>query len=144
MSFLTFVSDLSNLTNELRESRLVLLRIAEAMERLSPPLPASDHVSNAASTSPSDPADGCYMSESPEEYQARTDEDKALALSFGMAPWSPLAVDAIRKYREELMKPEVDSNGQETRRTAEEANAIIREGFETAGQTGQTEQTEDR
>lgn len=134
---LDLVADLSGLTNELYQLRLIHLRICEALERLSPPLAADD--SEARSVRPPDPrTDGFHLAESPAEYQERIDSEAAFAASLGVAPWSPDFQKVIMEVRAELMRPRRIQN-EETgdwsdapALSDEEADDAIRKGFRLA------------
>ena len=108
MSLISILADLSGLTSSIDRNTAVQTRIAEALERLSPPLRvmASDlagaSLAGAAGTRFDD---GFHLSESPEEYQERTNSEAALAISLGVAPWSPAFQDAILSMRNGLMRP---------------------------------------
>jgi hypothetical protein len=141
-------AELSGLTAEVREHRLVMLRIAEALERISPPLQPDGERDSDAGTSGAGEArrragseeesySEHYLAESPEEYMARTDRESALAMSLGVAPWSPDFQKSIMEVRAELMKPRVwqDEEGNwQTREALTEAEAddSVREGFRIA------------
>src|SRR5580658_8841414 len=136
-------AELSGLTAEVREHRLVMLRVAEALERISPPLaaPVDDGASRPQRDSPvakaSDESQVHHLAESPEEYMARMDHEAALATSLGVAPWSPDFQRTIMEVRAELMKPRSyqDEEGNwETREplTEAEADDAVREGFRLA------------
>lgn len=139
-------AELSGLTSEVREHRLVMLRIAEALERLSPPL-ATVAREAAAVTLPADGGSAPgerehaeqvhHLAESPEEYMARIDHESDLANSLGVAPWSPDFQRTIMEVRAELMKPRKYQNekGNWQERaplTEEEADDAVREGFRLA------------
>jgi hypothetical protein len=132
MSLLSIIADLTGLTSELREHRAVMTRIAEALERVSPPLP----VQTGKSTADLAP-DQFYLAESPEEYQARTSAEASLAISLGVAPWSPQFQSLISQYRADLMRAKVVVNdeGQPEDRpglTEAEAETVIRDAFQQA------------
>ena len=133
-------AELSGLVAEVREHRLVLVRVAEALERLSPPLraeaeaPAERHESSARVPSEEDVH---YLSESPEEYLVRQSREAALAESLGVAPWSPELQRTIMEVRAELMKPRryQDEQGNWQTRpelSEEEADQAVRDGFRIA------------
>lgn len=137
--------ELSGLTSEVREHRLVMLRIAEALERVSPPLQATAGDTEGASRTDSRTASAPdvesgqehYLAESPEEYMARTEHDSDLAMSLGVAPWSPDFQKSIMEVRAELMRPRTyqDEEGNWHNReplTEEEADEAVREGFRLA------------
>lgn len=132
---LDVVAELSGLTNELYQIRLVGVRIAEALERLSPPLPDD---SEARSVRPPDPNEGFHLAESPEEYQERINQEAAFASSLGVAPWSPEFQKTIMEIRTEMMRPrqvQDEETGQWSEApalTAEEADEAIRKGFQLA------------
>lgn len=117
-----------------------MLRIAEALERISPPLRAeraeSDTVSQQSQPSQEQPQEH-HLAESPEEYMSRTDHEAALAVSLGVAPWSPDFQKTIMEIRAELMKPRRyrDEEGNWQTRpplTEAEADDAVREGFRLA------------
>lgn len=135
MSLLTVAADMG----ELREIRLALVRIAEAFERLSPPLPAT--ISDAETPSEAERASRdrdqvFHLAESPEQYQERTNKEAALAISLGVAPWSPAFQQVIHDYRQDLLRPRMvkDEEGNETEAVYSEAEAedIIRQAFQLA------------
>src|SRR5580698_4422309 len=74
-------AELSGLTAEVREHRLVMLRVAEALERISPPVPVppDDAASRLRRDSPvakaSDESQDQvhHLAESPEEWMSRMD-----------------------------------------------------------------------
>jgi len=76
-----------------------------------------------------------HVAESPEEHQERTSKEAALAISLGVAPWSPDFEKAITYMRNEVLrspKIELDGEGNEISRrpyTEAEADDIVREGF---------------
>ncbi len=130
---LDIFAELSDLTEVLRDGCQTLRRIAEALERLSPPLPASPDP--VVSSYPMD--DGFHLAESPEEYQSRTDQEAQLAISLGVAPWSPAFGQAISQMRQDLMKSrmEVDAEGRTVPVPAlseEGAASLIRQAFQQA------------
>lgn len=140
-------AELSGLTAEVREHRLVMLRIAEALERISPPLAAAPAPDSVTGTSGRGEAAGRagsgeesyahHLAESPEEYMARIDAEAALAQSLGVAPWSESFQRTIMEVRAELMKPRSyqDEEGNwQTRAplTEAEADDAVREGFRLA------------
>ena len=139
-------AELSGLTSEVREHRLVMVRVAEALERISPPLaaPPDDTVPNRDSRQASAPdvesqrgEQVHHLAESPEEYMARIDHEADLATSLGVAPWSPDFQRTIMEVRAELMKPRKyqDEEGNWKERaplTEEEADDAVREGFRLA------------
>ena len=132
MSLLDIFADLSGLIDVLRDTNTVLGRIASAFERLSPPLAVVPDIDPAIR--PAD--DSFHLAESPEEYEVRTSHEADLAVSLGVAPWSPAFQVAIDEMRQELLQPkiEVDDEGNETRtaRSAAEADDIIRQAFQLA------------
>ena len=138
-------AELSGLTSEVREHRLVMVRVAEALERISPPLaaPPDDAASRPQRDSPvakaSDESQDQvhHLAESPEEYMARIDHESDLATSLGVAPWSPDFQRTIMEVRAELMKPRKyqDEEGNWKERaplTEEEADDAVRQGFKLA------------
>ena len=133
MSLISVLADLSGLTAELREIRLVMSRVADALDRIAPaPLPLP---STSGSDSPDLPDLPSYgIAESPEEYQARTSAEASLAVSLGFAPWSPAFQEIITQFRADLMKSKLVLNeeGQQVETpglSEDEAHAIIREAF---------------
>jgi hypothetical protein len=140
-----FLSEVSGLTAAMRDSHTALTRIADALERLSPPPipdrePLSAPAAGAPSGDPPGPA-GPTFAESPEDYQARTSQEAALAMSLGVAPWSPAFQTAIQEMRDVLMRPHVEEvqdeegNWHRANRegaTAEEAEQIVRDAFRLA------------
>lgn len=138
-------AELSGLTAEVREHRLVMLRVAEALERISPPVPVppGDASSRPQRDSPvakaSDESQDQvhHLAESPEEYMARMDHEAALATSLGVAPWSPDFQRTIMEVRAELMKPRSYQDEEGNWKTREplteaEADEAVREGFRLA------------
>lgn len=140
-------AELSGLTLEVREHRMVMVRVAEALERISPPLaaPPDDVASRPQRDSPVAKASDesqrdeqvHHLAESPEEYMARIDHESDLATSLGVAPWSPDFQRTIMEVRAELMKPRKyqDEEGHWKERaplTEEEADDAVREGFRLA------------
>ena len=139
---LDIFAELSGLTSEVREHRLVMLRIAEALERLAPPprieperQQSESDTAKAVEDSQHD--DVHYLAESGEEYEARVNHEANLAVSLGVAPWSPDFQRTIMEVRAELMKPRryQDEEGNwQTRAplTEAEADEAVREGFRLA------------
>jgi len=136
VSLISIFADLSGLTSELREHRLVMTRIAEALERVSPPLKEPTKTAPGASDLPDSP-NGFFLAESPEEHQERTDTEAALAISLGVAPWSPAFQKAILEFRSDLMRTRIgtDAEGNKVENpgcTRDEADTIIKDAFATA------------
>jgi hypothetical protein len=138
-------AELSGLTAEVREHRLVMVRIAEALERVVPPLhaPPDDASSRPQRDSPvakaSDESQDQthHLAESPEEWMSRMDHESALAESLGVAPWSPDFQRTIMEVRAELMKPRSYQDEEGNWKTREplteaEADDAVREGFRLA------------
>lgn len=140
-------AELSGLTAEVREHRMVMLRIAEALERISPPVPVpqEDAASRPQRDSPvakaSDESQAQdqvhHLAESPEEWMSRMDHESALAESLGVAPWSPDFQRTIMEVRAELMKPRSYQDEEGNWKTREplseaEADEAVREGFRLA------------
>lgn len=139
MSLLTIVSDLAGLTAAVRENTSVLTRIAEAFERVSPPIPAAPDADAKLPPMP----DGFFMSESPAEYEARTRWEAELAISLGMAPWSPQVQLLLQQMRADLMQPRIVTNEEGTEQsevtlTSEEAIQAIRDAFREAAAEANT------
>jgi hypothetical protein len=144
MTLFNAIADLSGLRDELTETNSLLRRIAEALERVSPvvpaaadPAPASDDASNSA-------ADGFHLAESPEQYQQRIDSEADLAISLGVAPWSPAFQESVRQMRADLMRPRREKD-EETGQTVErggysevEASEIVKEAFQIAKSAANT------
>ena len=134
--------ELSADMHELYEIRVALTRIAEALERLSPPLPdltVSDEAVRQAEQRYRDNGsrNEFTFAESPEQYQERQSHDAALAASLGVAPWSPAFQTAIAEMRNELMETKLilDEEGRQVEvpaRTEEEADQIVRDAFNLA------------
>ena len=103
MGLISILADLSGLTAAIDRNTTVQTRIAEALERLSPSPPVM--ASDLAGASGTRFDDGFHLSESPEEYRERTNSEAALAISLGVAPWSPAFQDAILSMRNGLMRP---------------------------------------
>lgn len=121
------------LNADMRDVASALDRIASALERISPPpLPESPPPSPGTDAEP--PL--FHMSESPEQYHERTSHEAELAISLGVAPWSPAFQRAVDEMRSDLIRPrmEVDEQGQATtiQYTREQADDIIRQSFRTA------------
>jgi hypothetical protein len=130
-------TEVSGLIAEVREHRLVLLRIAEALERLSPPLPLSSLPPSPVAARSASAEDALYMAESPEEYQARTSAETALAVQLGIAPWSPDFQQTISQFKSDLQKPIMEKNeeGGYTQKeglSSEEAEDLIKKAFKEA------------
>lgn len=134
MSLLTIAADM----RELYEIRCALTRIAEALERLSPLLPAINDAATAkaGSASKEDQSLRFSFAESPEEYAARTSDEAALAVSLGFAPWSPAFERLLLDMKSDLMKPRmvIDEEGNRTEEALDEAAAedVIRQSFQAA------------
>ncbi len=132
---LDIFAELSGLTLVAQDISTSLLRIAQALERLSPPLPvvesSAQNAQNATGVS-----DGFYLAESPEEYQARTSKEAELAISLGVAPWSPAFQQAIQDMRSDLRGHKMkDENGQVQELTEDEITQAIKDAFfEAKGQ----------
>lgn len=134
-------SDFSELRSELFDCRSVLLRIAEALERISPPLPdypAVHPVQPVQSVqSSAQPDDSFHMSESGSEYESRLSHEAALAESLGVAPFSPAFQKAISEMHAELQQPRMEMNEEgipvfRGGHTEEEADQIVRQAFQLA------------
>ena len=136
MAWLTFIADLSALVSELREANCSLSRIADALDRaVPPPLAAPD--TEGRQTPKADDDSTFSFSESPEEYQSRTSHEANLAISLGVAPWSPAFQTALFEMRNQLMQPrvETDEEGNRVRRegyTEAEADDLVRQAFALA------------
>jgi len=127
-------SEFSGLRSELADCRLVLLRIAEALERISPPLP--DYPLQSVQSS-AQPDDSFHMSESGSEYESRLSHEAALAESLGVAPFSPAFQKAISEMHAELQQPRMEMNEEgipvfRGGHTEEEADQIVRQAFQLA------------
>jgi hypothetical protein len=139
-----------------------LRRIADALERLSPSIPLSQGDDQANQSSLASLATGervgttreqskqskqsktsgepyeFHLAESPEEYQARTDHEAALAISLGVAPWSPQFQQVLTEMRQRLTSERrmvLDEEGNQVWQepfTASEAEDIIRQAFQLA------------
>lgn len=144
MNLLTLHADMSGIASALD-------RIAAALERISlilfPPLPDSQ------TTGPANTSENhFYMSESPEEHEARTTRENELAISLGVAPWSPAFQTALNEMRSEIMKPRQVINEEGEQPTAsteqythEEADDIIRKAFQQAkAQANARRETKDK
>jgi hypothetical protein len=133
MPLINIISDVSGLTSELRESRFALTRIAEALERLSPPVTGED-VQARPKLTPEQTVH--HMAETPEQYELRMAQQSEFALTLGMNPSSPEFVDVINSFRQMLTEPRMEQNEQggyeEKTFTQEESEAIIREAFAQA------------
>lgn len=134
------LSDVSGLVQELRDLRAVLVRGVEALERLSPPLPAFNpgQTSEPDSGNPAVTFENITFAESPEQYQSRMDTDAELAVQLGIAPWSPDFQSAVADFRNGLMRTKVALNEEtgENEETPglskEEADRVIKEAFRSA------------
>ena len=106
MSLISILADLSGIASAIDRNTLVQTRIAEALERLSPPLQIDidERIAHTAVD------DGFHLAESPEEYQERTNSEAALAMSLGVAPWSAAFQKAILEMRNGLMRPTMVMN----------------------------------
>jgi hypothetical protein len=127
-------SDFSGLRSELFDCRSVLLRIAEALERISPTLP--DYPLQSVQSS-AQPDDSFHMSESGSEYESRLSHEAALAESLGVAPFSPAFQKAISEMHAELQQPRMEMNEEgipviRGGHTEEEADQIVRQAFQLA------------
>jgi hypothetical protein len=143
---LDIFAELSGVRDELFELRKALLRIAEALERVSPPIPApaadavTDRELDARASSEHTDA-GFTFAESPEQYQERTSRDAEFAVSLGIAPWSPDFQSTILQMKYDLMRPHMenvqDEEGnwhaaEQEGRSEEEAEQIVRDSFRIA------------
>jgi len=131
VAFLDLIADVSGLTAELRESRLALVRIAEALERISPPLPEPPEPGEV----PTEQVH--YMADSPEQYAEKQDKEAALAISLGVAPWSPAFQTAVLEMKSDMMKPRYEFNGEGQRvelppYSEAEAEDLLRSAFREA------------
>ena len=136
---LDIFADLSGLTSVLRDILSVLLRIAESLERVAPPLASTppDQPADGLNAHPADPSaknanDGFHLSESPSEYQERIDHDAALAGSLGVAPWSPDFQRVVAEVRNDLMKARYEQGQETSGLTEAEADDVIRQAFQIA------------
>jgi hypothetical protein len=142
MSLLSILADLSGVTHELRELYRVHIRIAEALERISPPVPLAPAAPSSPSPSSESNEENLFsVAESGEEYEARRSSESALAMSLGVAPWSPAFQKAIDEMRADLMRPRIimepDDEGKVHRKefggySGEEADWIVRDAFQLA------------
>jgi cell division septum initiation protein DivIVA len=142
MAFLDILADLSGVRRAIEENTAQQRRIADAIERLSPPLPEATSVAAAPASAREQGSgtgarvEGFYMAESPEEYQSRIDQEAALAMSLGVAPWSPAFQQAILEMKQDILKPriETDEEGNKVTReyTSAEAEDILKEAFRLA------------
>lgn len=116
MSWISFHVDMDRCARALE-------RIADAFDRISPPpLPESDPPSQSSSHSRDEPP-LFYMAESPEQYQERMSAQAALAVSLGVAPWSPAFQRAVDDMRADMIK---QGNNEQ------EADDLIRRAFQAA------------
>jgi hypothetical protein len=122
-------AEVTGITAELRALNASFLRIAEALERISPRLAVPRDDSAIASERWQESQDVFHLAESPEEYQERTSADAALALSLGVAPWSPAFQRAISEMRSDILRAK-ELAGEEV--SDDEAASLIREAFQTA------------
>jgi hypothetical protein len=119
-------AELSGLTAELREVRMAFVRIAEALERISPPLRGApvDAAQPASEQGRGIEEELKFsMSESPEEWQERRNSDAALAASLNVAPWSPAFERLVAEMKSDLLQ---DGHNEE------EADGIVRDAFQLA------------
>jgi hypothetical protein len=134
MPLLNIISDVSGLTHELRESRIALTRIAEALERLSPLTLDSEAGLPQAKLTPEETVH--HMAETPEEYEARIASQSEFALGLGINPSSPEFLAVVDAFRQQLTRSRMDINDdgdyEEQTFTPEEAETIISQAFETA------------
>lgn len=149
MALLNFIAEASGIIDAIDRNTATQLRIAEALERLSPPipLPAEEQPvgsgvsggggSGSGYSSPPDGLNHLSFAESPEEYVERTESESAFAISLGVAPWSPAFQAAIAEMRAELLKPKVEIDEEtgaktEHQYTEAEADEIVRDAFKLA------------
>ena len=131
---LDLLAELTGLTGVLKDILAVHLRIAEALERISPPLPDAP----SPVVRPFDEREGFHLAESGEEYEARLSQEAALAAEAGVVPWNPAFKQALEDMRAEMMKTSYavkDEQGNWTEippPTREEADEAIRAGFRAA------------
>jgi hypothetical protein len=130
MSLIDVYADLSGLTSEIRECRAALVRMAEALERVSPPIPEAPEPNSPQSPEPYEH----HLSESGSEYQERVAGEASLATSLGVAPWNPDFQRVVAGIRDELTRPRriQDEEGKwvdSPALTAAEADDAIRKGF---------------
>lgn len=136
MAFIDILADVSGLVAAIDRNTAVETRIAEALERLSPPVPLPPEERPDGQPIP-DSLNHPSFAESPEQYQERVDSEAAFALSLGVAPWSPAFQVAINEMRQELLKPKVEVNEEtgeriERQYTEAEADEIVRDAFKLA------------
>jgi hypothetical protein len=142
MSLLTIIANM----DELREIRLSLTRIAEALELISPPLLAVSSTSGYGAETPSEadrasrqtePQTEPLFAESPEQYEERMDQLVSLAAQLNVAPGSPAFHRAIAEMRSDLLQPRIERDeetGEESveQFTEEQADQVIRDAFREA------------
>jgi hypothetical protein len=133
MHLFSFVSDLSGLTKRVEEALPLLARIAEALERIAPPIPL-----------PIQPKGGSlaehtfHFAESPGEYEARRRADGDLAFQLGVAPWSPDFERLVSEIKTSLEEPQAEWDEEKQQWVekpgldAAQAERTIREAFAIA------------
>lgn len=132
MSLIDILADVSGVVKQLR-------RIADALERRYPP-PAPTPKPSAKAKPHQEEEPVFHFAESPEQYQQRVSHESDLAISLGVAPWSPAFQKAIEELRSDIMKPRQEQSTNEqgeivsvTREYSEaEADDVIRESFRLA------------
>jgi len=137
VNLFTLIADLSGLTAELRESNLLLRRIADALDRAVPPLPLPSPADPSATDRREESPMQFSVAESPEQYLQRTSAEADLAISLGIAPWSPQFQQAILDMRADLMRAKVTTDEEGNRvespgLSEAEATAIVRDAFALA------------
>ena len=136
MSFFTIIANLNGVTAQLR-------RIADALDRAYPIPPTSSRraFSSDFGAGGGEEADLAgqqhFMAESPEQYQARVNNQSDLASSLGVAPWSPDFQALIDEMRKQLQQPRMEANedGQYAEVPGydeEESDRIVRQAFDLA------------
>lgn len=118
-------------------------KIVSVLERIVP-LPPAPRTSITTAATASEPGQGpedqsFHFSESGEEYESRISHEHDLALSLGVAPWSPAFQEAIDQMRRDIMKPRIEYEGEGDQLkevlkqyTEAEADDLVREAFRLA------------
>jgi hypothetical protein len=109
---------LINIITDLHALVQTMNRIADALDRLAPaprtrsstgPGPSAVGAFGAkAPDAPSQPS----MSESPEEYDARTSWERQFAFDMGLAPDNPHVLELLRLMRDEALRMQLEHDAQ--------------------------------
>jgi hypothetical protein len=130
VSLFTFIADLSGVAAQLR-------RIADALDRAYPIPPAPSRRRDRGEAADLAGPMQHHMAESPEQYQARMNNQSDLASSLGVAPWSPDFQALVDEMRKSLQQPRMEMNEDneyyEVPGYSEaEADGIVRQAFDLA------------